>query len=147
MAKVPVVQGSRTDAVGLTVTSIVKGSKADLANLALSRSVKNKTPYYVRFSLTNLGPDDPYLDLDPTYQMQGIDSAGVVVDEVITSTDTKAYPSQCRPGVIKDGGFHHGARYDACTVILNPGSRDITTVQWCQEPYGTGNNQGVYWKR
>ncbi|MCO5993189.1 serine/threonine-protein kinase [Actinoallomurus rhizosphaericola] len=147
MAVVPVIQGMRTDAVGVTVTSIVKGSKADLAPLALSRSVKDKTPYYVHFSLTNLGPDDPYMTFNPTYAMHGADSAGASVGDTITSRDTKSYPSQCRPVVIEDGGFRHGARYDTCTVILNPRSGDITTVQWCQEPYDFGKDQGIYWKR
>jgi serine/threonine protein kinase len=145
-AIVPVTHGARTDAVGLTVTSIVKGSKADLANLALSRSDKNNTPYYVHFTLTNLGPDDPYMDFDPANKMVGIDSAGSSVTTTIASDDPKSYPSQCRPVAIKDGGFHHGARYDTCTVILDFNSQDITTVQWWEKPYDLGNNQGVYWK-
>jgi hypothetical protein len=134
------------DAVGVTVTSIVKGSKADLANLALSGSDKHNTPYYVHFTLTNLGPDDPYMDFDPTDKMVGIDSAGSSVTTTIASDDPKSYPSQCRPVAIKDGGFHHGAHYDTCTVILDAKSMDITTVQWWEDPYGLGNNQGVYWK-
>jgi serine/threonine protein kinase len=147
MAIVPVIHGAHTDAVGLTVTSIVKGSKADLANLALSRSDKHNTPYYVHFTLTNLGPDDPYMDFDPIDKMVGIDSAGSSVTTTIASDDPKSYPSQCRPVAIKDGGFHHGARYDTCTVILDFRSQDITTVQWWEKPYDLGNNQGVYWKR
>ena len=149
MATVPVIHGARTDAVGLTVTSIVKGSKTDLADLAhVSRSDKDNTPYYVHFTLTNLGPDDPYMDFDPADKMQGIDSAGGSASNTLISNadDPKSYPSQCRPVAIKDGGFHHGARYDTCTVILEK-SLDITTVQWWEKPYDLGNNQGVYWKR
>jgi serine/threonine protein kinase len=145
-AIVPIIQGARTDAVGLTVTSIVKGSQADLANLALSRSEKDNTPYYVHFMLTNLGPDDPYIDFDPVDKMVGIDSAGGSVTTTIASDDPKSYPSQCRPVAIKDGGFHNGARYDTCTVILDFRSQDITTVQWWEKPYDLGNDQGVYWK-
>ena len=147
MAIVPVTHGARTDAVGLTVTSVVKGSKADLANLALSRARKHNTPYYVHFTLTNLGPDDPYMDFDPTDKMVGIDSAGGSVTTTIASDDPKSYPSQCRPVTVKDGGFHHGARYDTCTVILDLRSQGITTVQWWENPYGLGNDQGVYWKQ
>jgi hypothetical protein len=146
-AIVPVTHGARTDAVGLTVTSIVKGSKADLANLTLRRSEKRDTPYYVHFTLTNLGPDDPYMDFDPTDKMVGIDSAGSSVTTTIASDDPKSYPSQCRPVAIKDGGFHHGAHYDTCTVILDFESQDITTAQWWEKPYDLGDNQGVYWKR
>lgn len=147
MAIVPVTQGARTDAVGVTVTSIVKGSKADLANLALKGRDKNNTPYYVHFTLTNLGPDDPYMDLDPANKMVGVDSAGSSVLNTIASDDPKAYPAQCRPVAINDGGFRHGARYDTCTVILAPGSRDISTVQWWEKPYDLGDGQGVNWKR
>jgi hypothetical protein len=147
MAIVPVIRRTRTDAVGVTVTSVVKGSKADLAGLALNGRDKNNTPYYVHFTLTNLGPDDPYMDFDPAGKMIGIDSTGIPIMTIIASDDPRAYPGQCRPVAIKDGGFHHGARYDTCTVVLAPGSRDITTVQWWEKPYGLGNDQGVYWKR
>ena len=146
-AIVPVIQRGRTDAVGLAVTSLVKGSKADLAGLPLPRLDKSFTPYYAHFTVTNLGPDDPYMDFDPADKMIGIDSAGVPSTVTIGSVDPKAYPSQCRPVAIKDGGFHHGARYDTCTVILETGSQDVTTVQWWEKPYDLGNNQGVYWKR
>ncbi|WP_433180299.1 serine/threonine-protein kinase [Actinoallomurus sp. CA-150999] len=147
MAIVPVAQGMHTDAVGVTVTSLVKGSKADLAGLKLSRSDRDTTPYYAHFTVTNLGPDDPYLDFNPANQMIGVDSTGISVDNTITSEDPKDFPSQCRAVVINDGGFHHGARYDTCTVILAPKGRDITAVQWWEKPYGLGDNQGVYWKQ
>ncbi|GAA0367903.1 serine/threonine protein kinase [Actinoallomurus spadix] len=147
MATVPVSQGTRTDAVGVTVTSIVKGSTADLAGLALSRSEKGKTPYYAHFTLTNLGPDDPYMDFAPAQKMVGIDSAGNSVSSTLMSGDPQAYPGQCRPAAIKDGGFRHGARYETCTVILSSGSRDITGVQWWEKPYDLGTDQGVSWKR
>ncbi|MGI5225261.1 serine/threonine-protein kinase [Actinoallomurus sp. CA-142502] len=147
MAIVPVTHGARTDAVGVTVTSIVKGSQADLAGLALPGSDKQDTPYYVHFSLTNLGPDDPYLDFSPANKMVGIDAAGHSVTSTITLDDPKAYPGQCRPVAIDDGGFRHGARYDTCTVILEPRSQDITTVQWWEKPYDLGDGQGVDWKR
>ncbi|MCO6010876.1 protein kinase [Actinoallomurus purpureus] len=148
-AIVPVIDGARTDAVGVTVTSLVKGSKADLANLALSRSDKDHIPYYAHFTLTNLGPDDPYVDFDPVAEMvmAGVDSAGKSVSNTIVSVDPKGYPSQCRPVAIKDGGFRHGASYDTCTVILGSKSLDVTAVQWLEKPYDLGINQGVYWKR
>lgn len=147
LATVPVSQGTRTDAVGVTVTSIVKGSTADLAGLALSRSEKGKTPYYAHFTLTNLGPDDPYMDFAPAQKMVGIDSAGNSVSSTLMSENPQAYPGQCRPAAIKDGGFRHGARYETCTVILSSGSRDITGVQWWEKPYDLGTDQGVSWKR
>ncbi|GAA4634310.1 hypothetical protein GCM10023196_075320 [Actinoallomurus vinaceus] len=149
MAKVPLIQGAHTDAVGVTVTSIVKGSKTDLANLPLSRSDKDHIPYYTHFTLTNLGPDDPYIDFEPVAEtvMAGIDSAGNSVIKTILSADPKGYPSQCRPVAINDGGFRHGASYDICVVILGSKSLDITAVQWTEKPYDLGIDRGVFWKR
>jgi hypothetical protein len=134
-----VVEQANTDAVGITVTSVVKGNLSDFAGIKL-KGFDKWTPYYIHFTVTNLGPDDPNLDLDPTLPMNGRDDNG--------GSDNNPYvhPGPCPGGRIPIGAFRHAARFDECAVSMVPpaGAPAVVGAEWDNEPYAYPNKPVVW---
>lgn len=135
--------------LAVTVTSVERAPAADLASVKMSQPLGGQTPYYIRFTVANLGAADPYFNSDFGLFMQGLLS-----DSGTPNGLTDGYPKQCSGGNVPYGAWTKGAVFPHfCTVTLAPAPMDSSGVhatvvgaQWWNIYSSDNNNHAVYWK-
>ena len=140
--------GSAKHWLGVTVTSVAKAPAADLANVKMSPPLGGQTPYYIHFTVTNLGAADPYFNTDFGLYMQGLLS-----DSGTPNGLGDSYPKQCSGGNVPYGSWKRGAVFQFCTVTLAPAPADASGVhatvvgaQLWDINRADGSTHPVYWK-
>jgi serine/threonine protein kinase len=135
-----------TDVAGITVTSLTQGTQDQLKQAKLYVPDTPSSLFIVRFTITDLGGADPYLDWDFSQ-----DFGGVLADGSTRISDSiGAKLPGCDDLTVNDAGFTHGATYNGC-ALLNPIASQgaVTEVVWVGKPYGNpieASGPGVIWK-
>ncbi|TQF02348.1 hypothetical protein E6W39_08740 [Kitasatospora acidiphila] len=137
-ATIPFSYGSTKGTIALTVTSIDAGVPSDLAPLNLGDKVKGMVPYYVRFSVTNVGNSD--LSFTNVSEIKGLlpdgsEAQGVSIFSDFPKCNDNALPS----------GFTKGKSVQGCILALAPtASVKVDGAMYWGDPYTL--DKGVYWK-
>jgi hypothetical protein len=137
-ATIPFSYGSTKGTIALTVTSIDAGAPSDLAPLNLGDKVKGMVPYYVRFSVTNVGDTD--LSFTDVSQIKGTlpdgsEAQGVSIFSDFPKCNDNALPS----------GFTKGKSVQGCILALAPtASVKVNGAMYWGDPYTL--DKGLYWK-
>jgi hypothetical protein len=107
--------------VALTVTAIEQGDMADLADFELPAGLEDATPYYVRFSYTNMGEED--LANHQLAGFVGIDESGEAVMPSMTMGGSEPFSLCQNPAPAEMG---NGVSQDGCLMFLIEG--DLTAA-------------------
>lgn len=136
-ATVPFASGSTKGTVAIAVTSIAKGSAADLKALGLGDRVKGMVPYYIHYTVKNLGAKD--LSFTSASHIRGLLADGSEAQDVSVIGDFAKCPSDSAPS-----GFTTGHSYATCALALAPNTTaKVAGAEWWDDPYSLG--QGVEW--
>jgi hypothetical protein len=103
--------------LSVTVTSIQKGSLSDFNGIKLDATEKASTPYYVKVSMTNLGPGKiASTDNDPAIAVQGVDSTDQTQESVTFFGDFPRCNEATTPNPLASG-----KSFTTCLTFLVPG--------------------------
>ncbi|MGW7100903.1 hypothetical protein [Streptomyces sp. NPDC054838] len=140
-ATVPFDYGStKGGTIALTVTSIEQGQPADLDPLKLGDKVKGQIPYYVHYTVKNVGTTD--LSFSSVGHIRGLlpdgsEAGGVSVIGTFEKCKDESLPK----------GFTNGQSQTSCAIALAPSAQTkVTGAQYWNEPYSTVGNKALTWK-
>ncbi|MFJ8386541.1 hypothetical protein ACIQ9Q_18820 [Streptomyces sp. NPDC094438] len=137
-AQIPFSSGSTKGTIALTVTSIDQGQASDLAQFKLGDQVKGKVPYYVRYSVKNVGTTD--LSFTTVDHMKGLLGDGSEAQDLMVIGKFDKCPNNSLPK-----GFTNGQTQTGCAVALAPSSSTkVASAEYWGDPFTLG--QGIYWK-
>ncbi|WP_433176268.1 serine/threonine-protein kinase [Actinoallomurus sp. CA-150999] len=142
-AMVPFLNGG-AEKLAITVTSIEKGAAGDLAALnGTGEQTDGMTPFYVRYTVKNLGGGVP--DLSGTsINMDAVLPGGAFT---ISTQPHVAFP-KCADSPPNNGQLPKGSSYQPCALFLVPTGIEMTGVEWVQGSSDTYDHpRGVYWKQ
>ncbi|MFC9299273.1 hypothetical protein ACFTWH_30290 [Streptomyces sp. NPDC057011] len=133
--------GKTKGTIGLTVTAVEQGDPADLAPLNLGDKVKGMIPYYVRYSVKNVGTTD--LSYAAVGHMKGLlpdgsEAQGVSVIGKFEKCKDDALPK----------GFTNGQTTTGCAIALAPSAQTkVVGAQYWGNPYNSlSNGKPLTWK-
>ncbi|MFI9066535.1 hypothetical protein ACIGQE_32495 [Streptomyces sp. NPDC053429] len=139
-ATVPFTYGSTKGTIALTVTSIEEGRPADLDPLKLGDKVKGMVPYYIHYTVKNVGTTD--LAYSSVGHIKGLlpdggEANGVSVIGTFEKCKDDALPK----------GFTNGQSQTSCAIAMAPSAQvKITGAEYWGEPYSTVGNKALTWK-
>ncbi|MEV6547571.1 hypothetical protein AB0M57_02535 [Streptomyces sp. NPDC051597] len=138
-ARFPFTYGTTTKGeIALTVDAIEKGAPADLAPLKLGDKVSGKVPYYIRYTVENVGTTD--LAYASVGHMKGHLGDDTEAQNLMVIGHFDKCPSESLP---KD--FTHGKTQKGCAVALAPSATTkVVSAEYWGSPFTMG--QGLYWK-
>ncbi|WP_329562964.1 hypothetical protein [Kitasatospora sp. NBC_01266] len=137
-AQLPFVYGDTKGTIALTVTTIEAGDPADLASLKLGDQVSGKIPYYIRYTIKNVGSTD--LSFSTVDHMTGLLPDGTQGQDVMVIGEFDKCKTDSLPS-----GFTNGQTAQGCAVVLAPSPAvKITTAQYWGEPFSL--EKGLTWK-
>jgi hypothetical protein len=103
--------------LSVNITSIEKGSLSDFNGIKLDATEKASTPYYVKVSMTNLGPGKiSTTDNDPAIAVQGVDSTDQTQESVTFFGDFPRCNEATTPNPLASG-----KSFTTCLTFLVPG--------------------------
>ncbi|MFE2147260.1 hypothetical protein ACFXA3_36965 [Streptomyces sp. NPDC059456] len=127
--------------LALTVTAVEQGQPADLAPLNLGDKVKGMIPYYVRYSVKNVGTVD--LSFTSVGHVKGLlpdgsEAQGVSVIGKFEKCKDDALPK----------GFTNGQTQTGCAIALAPSAQTkVVGAEYWGDPYNNlSNGKGLFWK-
>ncbi|WP_460357818.1 serine/threonine-protein kinase [Actinoallomurus acanthiterrae] len=141
-AMVPFLNGS-AEKLAITVTSIEKGTASDLAALKSIGQTDGMTPFYVRYTVKNLGGG--VSNLSGT----GTNMEAVLQDRrtAISSLAPDGF-SKCADQPPNNYELPKGSSYQPCALFVIPTGDTVTGVEWVQSQTETYDDpHGVYWKQ
>ncbi|MGF1430202.1 hypothetical protein [Kitasatospora sp. LaBMicrA B282] len=139
-ADIPFTSGSTKGTIALTVTSIDAGNPADLAPLNLGDQVAGKVPYYIHYTIKNIGNTD--LSFTTVDHMTGLLPDGTQAQDVYLISPFDKCPDATLPS-----GFTNGKTKTACSLELAPSaSTKVTGAKYWDDPFSLLDNQGLVWK-
>ncbi|MCX4749894.1 hypothetical protein OG455_31005 [Kitasatospora sp. NBC_01287] len=137
-AQLPFTYGDTKGTIALTVTAIEAGNPADLAPLKLGDQAAGKIPYYIRYSVKNVGNTDlSFSTVDHVTGLlpDGTQGQDVMLIGTFDKCSTDALPS----------GFTNGKTAQGCALVLAPSaSTKITAAEYWGDPFTL--DQGLTWK-
>jgi hypothetical protein len=137
-AQIPFSSGKTKGTIALTVTSIDQGQPSDLAQFKLGDQAKGKVPYYVRYSVKNVGTTD--LSFAAVDHMKGLLGDGTEAQDLMFISKFDKCPTNTLPS-----GFTNGRTQTSCAVALAPSSATkVASAEYWGDPFTLG--QGIYWK-
>lgn len=141
-AQVPFDYGStKGGTIALTVTAIEQGDPADLDPLKLGDKVKGKIPYYIRYSVTNIGSTD--LSFTTVGHMKGLLGDGTEAQGLSVIGKFEKCPNNSLPK-----GFTNGQTQTSCAVALAPSAQTkVGSAEYWGNPYNAlSDGKGLIWK-
>lgn len=141
-ARVPFSYGSnKGGTIDLTVTAIEQGNPADLDALKLGDQVKGKIPYYIRYSVENVGSTD--LSYSSVGHMRGLLGDGTEAQGLSIIGTFEKCPNNSLPK-----GFTNGQKQTSCAVALAPSAQTkVGSAEYWGEPYNSLKDaKGLIWK-
>ncbi|MEU9799428.1 hypothetical protein [Streptomyces sp. NPDC051000] len=127
--------------IALTVTGIEQGQAADLAPLKLGDKVKGMVPYYIRYSVKNVGTTD--LSHTSVSHIKGLlpdgsEAQGLSIIGTFEKCDDDALPRD----------FTNGKSQAGCAVALAPSAQTkVAGAEYWGDPYNSLNDKkGLTWK-
>lgn len=140
-ATVPFTYGSTKGTVALTVTSVDQGQPADLDSLKLGDKVKGMIPYYIHYTVKNVGTTD--LAYSSVGHIKGLlpdgsEAQGVSVIGKFEKCKDDSLPK----------GFTNGQSQTNCVIALAPSAQTkVTGAEYWGDPYNNLNNsKPLTWK-
>ncbi|MFF0220325.1 hypothetical protein [Streptomyces vinaceus] len=141
-AQVPFNYGStKGGTIALTVTSVEQGQPADLDSLKLGDKVKGMIPYYVRYTVKNVGTVD--LSYASVGHMKGLlpdgsEAQGVSVIGTFDKCKDESLPK----------GFTNGQTQTSCAIALAPSAQTkVVGAEYWGDPYNSlSDGKGLFWK-
>ncbi|MFF3650409.1 hypothetical protein ACFYXV_17470 [Streptomyces sp. NPDC002181] len=141
-AQVPFNYGStKGGTIALTVTAVEQGQPADLDSLKLGDKVKGMIPYYVRYSVKNVGTVD--LSYASVGHMKGLlpdgsEAQGVSVIGKFEKCKDESLPK----------GFTNGQTQTSCAIALAPSAQTkVVGAEYWGDPYNSlSDGKGLFWK-
>ncbi|MFG2713394.1 hypothetical protein ACGFX2_22935 [Streptomyces goshikiensis] len=141
-ATVPFTYGSDTKGtIALTVTAVEQGQAADLESLKLGDKVKGMVPYYIRYTVKNVGTTN--LEYSSVGHIKGLlpdgsEAQGVSVIGKFEKCKDDALPS----------GFTGGKTQTNCAITLAPSAQTkVVGAEYWGDPYNNLNDsKSLYWK-
>ncbi|MFJ8018171.1 hypothetical protein [Streptomyces sp. NPDC096339] len=125
--------------IALTVTAVEQGNPADLAPLNLGDRVKGMVPYYVRYTVKNVGTVD--LSFTSVSHIKGLlpdgsEAQGVSVIGKFEKCKEESLPK----------GFTNGQTQQECAIALAPSAQTkVTGAQYWNNPYMSKGKE-LSWK-
>ncbi|MFB7058467.1 hypothetical protein [Streptomyces vinaceus] len=141
-AQVPFNYGStKGGTIALTVTGVEQGQPADLDSLKLGDKVKGMIPYYVRYTVKNVGTVD--LSYASVGHMKGLlpdgsEAQGVSVIGKFEKCKDESLPK----------GFTNGQTQTSCAIALAPSAQTkVVGAEYWGDPYNSlSDGKGLFWK-
>ncbi|MFJ4778761.1 hypothetical protein [Streptomyces sp. NPDC088762] len=141
-ATVPFDYGSnKGGTIALTVTTVEQGNPADLDSLNLGDKVKGMIPYYVRYTVKNVGTTD--LSYSSVGHIKGLlpdgsEAQGVSVIGKFEKCKDDSLPK----------GFTNGQTQAGCAIALAPSAQTkVVGAQYWGNPYNNlSNGKPLTWK-
>ncbi|MFE3584239.1 hypothetical protein [Streptomyces vinaceus] len=141
-AQVPFNYGStKGGTIALTVTGVEQGQPADLDSLKLGDKVKGMIPYYVRYTVKNVGTVD--LSYASVGHMKGLlpdgsEAQGVSVIGTFDKCKDESLPK----------GFTNGQTQTSCAIALAPSAQTkVVGAEYWGDPYNSlSDGKGLFWK-
>ncbi|NXY98181.1 hypothetical protein HYE82_28190 [Streptomyces sp. BR123] len=141
-ATVPFDYGStKGGTIALTVTAIEQGNPADLDVFKLGDQVKGKVPYYIRYTVKNVGSTD--LSFASVGHMKGLLGDGSEAGKLSVIGKFDKCPAESLPK-----GFTNGQTQTGCAVALAPSAETkVSAAEYWGDPYNSLNKgKGLVWK-
>lgn len=137
-ATFPFSYGSTKGTIALTVTSIQMGASSDLDSLKMGDQVKGMIPYYIHYSVKNVGSTD--LSFSTVDHMKGLLPDGTEAQDLMLIGTFDKCPNDSLPS-----GFTNGQTAQGCAVSLAPSAAvKVTSAEYWGDPFTMG--KGLYWK-
>ncbi|MFJ3913205.1 hypothetical protein [Streptomyces vinaceus] len=141
-AQVPFDYGStKGGTIALTVTGVEQGQPADLDSLKLGDKVKGMIPYYIRYTVKNVGTVD--LSYASVGHMKGLlpdgsEAQGVSVIGKFEKCKDESLPK----------GFTNGQTQTSCAIALAPSAQTkVVGAEYWGDPYNSlSDGKGLFWK-
>ncbi|MFE2524392.1 hypothetical protein ACFXEL_09175 [Streptomyces sp. NPDC059382] len=141
-ATVPFKYGTdKTGTIALTVTGIEQGQASDLAALKLGDKAKGMVPYYIRYSVKNVGTTD--LSHTSVGHIKGLlpdgsEAQGLSIIGTFEKCDDDSLPRD----------FTNGKSQTNCAVALAPSAQTkVVGAEYWGEPYSSlKDGKGLTWK-
>ncbi|MFD8416322.1 hypothetical protein ACFV2Q_32045 [Streptomyces sp. NPDC059650] len=141
-ATVPFDYGStKGGTIALTVTAIEQGNPADLEVFKLGDQVKGKVPYYIRYSVKNVGTTD--LSFASVGHIKGLLGDGSEAGKLAVIGKFDKCPAESLPK-----GFTNGQTQTGCAVALAPSAdTKVSGAEYWGDPYNSlSKGKGLVWK-
>ncbi|MFF1341472.1 hypothetical protein ACFVYT_26705 [Streptomyces sp. NPDC058290] len=139
-AQFPFKSGSTTGDITLTVTAVEQGQASDLDALKLGDKVKGMVPYFVRYTVKNVGTTD--LSFSSVGHVKGTLSDGSEAQEVSVIGDYAKCPHESLPK-----GFTNGKTQTGCAIALAPSAQTkVAGAMYWGDPFGLAQGKALYWK-
>ncbi|MFD7629099.1 hypothetical protein ACFV7Q_24220 [Streptomyces sp. NPDC059851] len=141
-ATVPFSYGSnKGGTVALTVTAIEQGNPSDLDAFKLGDQVKGKVPYYIRYTVKNVGTTD--LSYSSVGHIKGLLGDGSEAGKLAVIGKFDKCPNESLPK-----GFTNGQTQTGCAVALAPSAETkVSAAEYWGDPYNSlSKNKGLVWK-
>ncbi|MGP9020150.1 hypothetical protein ACT1U9_17340 [Streptomyces sp. BR1] len=139
-AQFPFKYGTTTKGeIALTVTSIEKGAPADLAPLKLGDKAAGKVPYYIHYSVKNVGTTD--LQYASVGHIKGHLGDGTEAQDLTIIGKFEKCSSDSLPQ-----GFTNGKTQEGCAIALAPSATTkVASAEYWGDPFMT-IGKGLIWK-
>ncbi|MET9885839.1 hypothetical protein ABZZ20_22420 [Streptomyces sp. NPDC006430] len=139
-AQFPFKSGSTAGDITLTVTAIEQGQSSDLDALKLGDKVKGMVPYFVRYTVKNVGSTD--LSFSSVGHIKGTLSDGSEAQDVSVIGNYEKCPHESLPK-----GFTNGKTQNGCAIALAPSSQTkVAGAMYWGDPFGLAQGKAIYWK-
>ncbi|MEF2528656.1 MULTISPECIES: hypothetical protein [Streptomyces] len=127
--------------IALTVTAIEQGNPSDLDVFKLGDQVKGKVPYYIRYSIKNVGTVD--LSYTSVGHMKGLLGDGSEAGKLSVIGKFEKCPNDSLPK-----GFTNGQTATGCAVALAPSAETkVSGAEYWGNPYNSlSDGKGLVWK-
>lgn len=131
-------KGSR---LALTVTAIEQGTAADLEGLNLGDKANGKVPYYIRFTVKNIGTTD--MSYASVGHVKGLLGDGSEAQSLAVIGRFEKCKQESMPK-----GFANGQSQTSCAIALAPSAQTkVAGAQYAGNPYNAANrSEAIAWK-
>ncbi|MGW6980833.1 hypothetical protein ACWGE1_15505 [Streptomyces sp. NPDC054932] len=131
-------KGSR---LALTVTAVEQGTPADLEGLGLGDKANGKVPYYIRYTVKNVGTTD--MSYAAVGHMRGLLGDGTEAQSLAVIGKFEKCKEESMPK-----GFTNGRTQTTCSIALAPSAQvKVAGAEYWGNPYNAmSNGKGIAWK-
>lgn len=131
-------KGSR---LALTVTAIEQGTPADLEGLGLGDKANGKVPYYIRYTVKNIGTTD--MSYASVGHVRGLLGDGTAAQSLAVIGRFEKCKGESMPK-----GFANGQTQTTCAIALAPSAQTkVAGAAYGGNPYNAANrSEAITWK-
>ncbi|WP_314248735.1 hypothetical protein [Streptomyces sp. DSM 40907] len=131
-------KGSR---IALTVTAIEQGTPADLEGLGLGDKANGKVPYYIRYTVKNIGTTD--MSYASVGHVSGLLGDGTAAQSLAVIGRFEKCKGESMPK-----GFANGQTQTTCAIALAPSAQTkVAGAAYGGNPYNAANkSEAITWK-